>query len=91
MKKSSRPELDREAVLRIVTLAREERKPFDEIKKVFGLPEKDVTEIMRKQLPADDFESWKKKVAAKKPKPMTQFNIIQDDELDSKYYIRNKF
>ncbi|MCW4470551.1 TIGR03643 family protein [Flavobacterium sp. MFBS3-15] len=91
MKKSSRPELDREAIQRIVTLAREERKPFDEIKKIFGLPEKDVTEIMRKQLPADDFESWKKKVAAKKPKPMTQMNIIEDDELDSKYYIRNKF
>ncbi len=91
MKKSSRPELDREAIERIVTLASEEKKPFDEIKKIFGLPEKDVTEIMRKQLSADNFELWKKKVAAKKPKPAPPINVIQDDELDSKYYIRNKF
>ena len=91
MKKSSRPELDREAIERIVTLAQEEKKPFEEIKKIFGLPEKDVTEIMRKQLSADNFELWKKKTAAKKPKPVPQINIIEDDELDSKYYIRNKF
>ncbi len=91
MKKSSRPELDREAIERIVTLAQEEKKPFEEIKKIFGLPEKDVTEIMRKQLSADNFELWKKKTAAKKPKPAPQINIIEDDELDSKYYIRNKF
>lgn len=90
MKKSSRPELDREAVSRIVTLAREERKPFEEIKKIFGLAEKDVCDIMKKELSADDFELWKKKTAAKKPKPQ-QINIVKDDELDSKYYIRNKF
>lgn len=91
MKKSSRPETDREAIQRIMTLAQEERKPFEEIKKVFGLSEKEVTEIMRKELSADNFELWKKKTAAKKPKPMPHFNIIEDDELDSKYYIRNKF
>ncbi|MEL1245379.1 DUF2805 domain-containing protein [Flavobacterium sp. DGU11] len=91
MKKSNRPDLDREALERIVTLAQEERKPFEEIKKIFGLAEKEVTEIMRKQLSADNFELWKKKTAAKKPKPMPQINIIEDDDLDSKYYIRNKF
>lgn len=91
MKKSSRPELGREAIERIITLAQEERKPFEEIKKIFGLPEKEVTEIMRKELSADNFELWKKKTAAKKPRPMPQLNIIEDDELDSKYYIRNKF
>lgn len=91
MKKSNRPELDREALERIVTLAQEERKPFEEIKKIFGLAEKEVTEIMRKQLSNDNFELWKKKTAAKKPKPMPQINVIEDDDLDSKYYIRNKF
>lgn len=92
MKKSSTNELDREAIDRIVTLAQEERKPFEEIKKEFGLPEKEVTEIMRKRLSSDNFELWKKKVAAKKPKPKPlSFNTFEDDDLDSKYYIRNKF
>lgn len=88
MKKSSKLELDREAIERIVTLAQEERKPFEEIKKEFGLGEKEVTDIMKKKLSADNFELWKKKTAAKKPKPKP---VIDDDELDAKYYIRNKF
>jgi uncharacterized protein (TIGR03643 family) len=90
MKKSSRAELDGEALIRIVTLAQEEKKPFEEIKKHYGLSEKEVTEIMKKRLSADNFEIWKKKTAAKKPKPMN-FSAFEDDELDSKYYIRNKF
>jgi uncharacterized protein (TIGR03643 family) len=91
MKKSNRLELDKEAIERIVTLAQEERKPFEEIKKEFGLPEKEVTEIMRKRLSADNFELWKKKTAAKKPKPKPQVHDLFDDELDSKYYFKNKF
>ncbi len=90
MKKSSRGELDREALDRIATLAQEERKPFEEIKKEFGLSEKEVTDIMKKRLSADNFELCKKKTAAKKPKPVN-FNSFEDDDLDTKYYIRNKF
>ncbi len=90
MKKSNRLEPDKETLDRIVTLAQEERKPFEEIKKEFGISEKEVTEIMRKRLAADNFELWKKKVAGKKPKPQN-FNEIEDDDLDSKYYFKNKF
>ncbi len=88
MKKSNHLELDRETIERIVILAQEERKPFEEIKKQFGLAEKEVTEIMKKKLSADNFELWKKKTAAKKPKPVLD---DFDDELDAKYYMRNKF
>ncbi|TRW24681.1 DUF2805 domain-containing protein [Flavobacterium zepuense] len=90
MKRSSRSELDRDALERIVTLAQEEKKPFEEIKTQFGLSEKEVTDIMKKRLSADNFELWKKKTAAKKPKPKP-LNSIEDDELDSKYYFRDKF
>lgn len=88
--KKSRIELDRETIGRIVTLAQEERKPFEEIKKAYALGEKEVTDIMKKELSADNFELWKKKMAGKKPKPKP---IVQDDfdELDSKYYFRHKF
>lgn len=90
MKKSNHLELDRETIERIVILAQEERKPFEEIKKQFGLAEKEVTEIMKKKLSADNFELWKKKTAAKKPKPKPVHDDF-DDELDAKYYMRNKF
>ncbi|WP_330441929.1 DUF2805 domain-containing protein [Flavobacterium sp. C4GT6] len=92
MKKSNRTELEKEAIDRIVSLAQEEKKPFEEIKKQFGLSDKEVTEIMKKRLPADNFELWKKKVAGKKPKPKSQnFSALEDDDLASKYYFKNKF
>lgn len=92
MKKSKRVELNNEDIERVVSMAQEERKPFEVVKEEFGISENEVTEIMRKRLSKDNFELWKKKVAAGKPKPKpVKFNDFEDDELDSKYYIKNKF
>ncbi|MGC4041542.1 MAG: TIGR03643 family protein [Flavobacterium sp.] len=89
MKKSKLMELDSEQIERVVNMAQEERKPFEAIKEEFGLHENEVTELMRKRLSKDNFELWKKKAAGSKPKPRP---IVDDfDELDSKYYIKNKF
>jgi uncharacterized protein (TIGR03643 family) len=90
MKKSKRAALDNEQLERVISMAQEERKPFEVIKAEFGLSENEVTEIMRKRFPKEKFELWKKKATASKPKPKP---ILDDvlDELDSKYYIKNKF
>ncbi len=89
MKKSKRVELDNEQIERVISMAQEEKKPFEVIKVEFGISENEVTEIMKKRLSKDNFELWKKKVTASKPKPKP---IIDDfDDLDSKYYIKNKF
>ncbi|UOK43822.1 MULTISPECIES: TIGR03643 family protein [Flavobacterium] len=91
MKKSKISEMDHETLNRIVTMAQEEKKPFEVIKEEFGISENDVTETMRKKLSKDNFELWKKKVTASKPKPKPQkFNDLEDDDLDSKYYFKNK-
>ncbi|WP_300566032.1 TIGR03643 family protein [Flavobacterium sp.] len=91
MRKSKIAELDRETLERLVSMAQEERKPFEAIKEEFGITENEVTEFMRKKLPKDKFELWKKKVTATKPKPK-QINIDEfDDDLDGKYYLKNKF
>ncbi|MEZ4854223.1 TIGR03643 family protein [Flavobacterium sp.] len=92
MKKKKISELDNETIERIVSMAQEEKKPFAVIKEEFGISENEVTELMRKKLPKDTFEVWKKKVSASKPKPKPQrFNDIEDDDLDTKYYFKNKF
>ncbi|MGV3696598.1 TIGR03643 family protein [Flavobacterium sp.] len=89
MKKSKLMEFDSEKLERVVSMAQEERKPFEVIKEEFGLNENEVTELMRKRLSKDNFELWKKKACGSKPKPKP---IIDDfDDLDSKYYIKNKF
>ena len=75
---------------KLVSLALEERNPFEIIKKEFGLVEKEVLEIMKKKLTADKFELWKKKANAGKPKPKPMKIDDFDDDLDGKYYIKNK-
>lgn len=89
--KKSRRELTREENERLISLALEERNPFEVIKKELGIDEKEVLEIMKKRMPADQYEVWKKKANAAKPKPKPVRIDDFDDELDGKYYIKNKF
>jgi len=90
MKKSNRLELDNEQLERLVSMALEERKPFEVIKEEFGVPEKEVIEIMRKRLTKDRFELWRQKAAASKPKPKPVVIDDFDEDLDGKYYLKNK-
>ncbi|HEX8269429.1 MAG TPA: DUF2805 domain-containing protein [Flavobacterium sp.] len=90
MKKSKRIDLSWEQSERLVTLALEERNPFEIIKKDFGLAEKEVLEFMKKRLTNEKFELWKKKALASKPKPKPPKIDEFDEELDGKYYIKNK-
>lgn len=92
MKKRKISDFDNETIERIVSMAQEEKKPFEVLKEEFGITENDVTELMRKHLSKDNFELWKKKAIASKPKPKPiKYNPIEDDDLDSKYYFKNKF
>ena len=91
MKKSNRKELNWEQTERLVSLALEERNPFEIIKKEFGFSEKEILEIMKKKMPLEKFEMWKKKAIANKPKPKPIKIDDFDEDLDGKYYIKNKF
>ncbi len=90
MKKRKLSELDKETIDRIVAIAQEEKRPFEAIKNEFGLAEKQLIELMKKTLSVDNFELWKKKAQTKKPKPKPILEEF-DDDLDSKYYFKNKF
>jgi uncharacterized protein (TIGR03643 family) len=91
MKKGKRVELTPDDLARLITMAQEEKKPFEAIKAEFQVPEVEVTEIMRKKLSKDNFELWKKKVAGSKPKPKPAVIDDFDEDLDGKYYLKNKF
>ncbi|SEJ56914.1 TIGR03643 family protein [Cyclobacterium xiamenense] len=47
---------------RIVEMAWEDRTPFDAIFRQFGLPEKEVIQLMRRELKASAFRRWRKRV-----------------------------
>mgnify|MGYP003455508626 CR=1 FL=1 len=91
MKKGKRVELTPDDLARLITMAQEEKKPFEAIKAEFQVPEAEVTEIMRKKLSKDNFELWKKKVAGSKPKPKPAVIDDFEEDLDGKYYLKNKF
>ena len=90
MKKSNRSELSYEQAERLITMALEERKPFEVIKEEFGTSEKEVLEIMKKRLPKEKFELWRTKANASKPKPKPLVRDDFDEDLDGKYYMKNK-
>ena len=92
MKKNKISEFDNATLARVVALAQEEKKPFEILKVQFDVSENEVIELMRMRLSKDNFELWKKKVAANQPKPKPiKYNELEDDDLDSKYYFKNKF
>lgn len=47
---------------RIIEMAWEDRTPFEAIEHQFGLPEKEVIKLMRKELKAGSFRRWRKRV-----------------------------
>jgi uncharacterized protein (TIGR03643 family) len=90
MRKSKKEALTQEQIERVIAMAQEEKKPFEVLKAEFGISENEVTEIMKKNFSKENFELWKKKLACKpKPKPV---NLDDDlDDLEEKFYIKNKF
>ncbi len=57
MRKSKIADLDRETLERLISMAQEERKPFEVIKEEFGISENEVTELLRKRLSKDQFDN----------------------------------
>ena len=92
MRKSKRLQLDESLLTRVVEMALEEKNPFQTLKIEFGISENEVIDILRKKLPKDRFDEWRKSVSTKKPKLTKPTNIDDFDEnLNGKYYIpKNK-
>ena len=53
---------------RIIEMAWEDRTSFDAIEKQFGIAEKDVIKLMRKELKEKSFKMWRKRVNGRSTK-----------------------
>lgn len=62
------PELDSETVDRVVEMAWEDRTPFEAIEVQFGLKEKQVIELMRREMKASSFRMWRERVTGRNTK-----------------------
>ncbi|WP_372926497.1 TIGR03643 family protein [Marinobacter sp.] len=53
---------------RIIEMAWEDRTPFEAIESLYGLQEKDVIGLMRRELKPGSFRLWRKRVSGRKTK-----------------------
>jgi len=53
---------------RIIEMAWEDRTPFDAIKAQFGIPEKEVISLMRREMKESSFKMWRKRVQGRTTK-----------------------
>jgi uncharacterized protein (TIGR03643 family) len=61
-------ELNRADRSRVIEMAWEDRTPFEAIESVYGLSEKDVIELMRRELKASSFRLWRARVSGRRTK-----------------------
>ncbi len=62
------PPLTPQDIDRIIEMAWEDRTPFDAIEVQFGLSEKDVIELMRRQLKPSSWRLWRERVQGRASK-----------------------
>ena len=63
-----RPILNSQEVSRIIEMAWEDRTPFEAIERRFGLAEKQVVSLMRRQLKRKTFTNWRARVSGRRTK-----------------------
>jgi uncharacterized protein (TIGR03643 family) len=63
---------------RIIEMAWEDRTPFEAIELQFQLKEKEVIELMRKNMKSSSFRMWRKRMAGRK----TKHKNLRADSID---------
>ena len=61
-------QLSQEDIDRIIEMAWEDRTPFEAILFQFGVPEKEVIELMREEMRASSWQMWRARVQGRKTK-----------------------
>lgn len=70
------PELSSADRDRVIEMAWEDRTPFDAIERQFGLQEKDVIALMRREMKPSSFRMWRKRVSGRSTKHRKQRNFF---------------
>jgi uncharacterized protein (TIGR03643 family) len=68
--------LDSETIDRIIEMAWEDRTPFEAIEYQFGLSEKEVIALMRREMQASSFRMWRKRVSGRKTKHLKERDFL---------------
>ena len=70
------PDLNTETIDRIVEMAWEDRTPFEAIELQFGLLEKQVIALMRREMKSSSFKMWRERVTKRKTKHLQKRDFL---------------
>ena len=70
------PELASETIDRIIEMAWEDRTPFEAIEEQFGLQEKQVIALMRREMKASSFQMWRERVTGRNSKHLQKREFV---------------
>jgi uncharacterized protein (TIGR03643 family) len=70
------PELDSETIDRILEMAWEDRTTFEAIELQFGLQEKQVIALMRREMKPSSFRMWRERVTGRATKHAAKRDFI---------------
>ncbi|MBD2464903.1 TIGR03643 family protein [Oscillatoria sp. FACHB-1407] len=70
------PELDTQTIDRVIEMAWEDRTPFEAIALQYGLQEKQVIALMRREMQPSSFKMWRKRVTGRKTKHLKQRDFL---------------
>jgi uncharacterized protein (TIGR03643 family) len=69
-------ELTQENIDRIIEMAWEDRTTFESIELQFGILEKQVISLMRREMKESSFRMWRERVSGRKTKHLQKRNFI---------------
>jgi uncharacterized protein (TIGR03643 family) len=72
------PEIDSEIINRVIEMAWEDRTPFEAIEIQYGLQEKQVIALMRREMKESSFKMWRKRVTGRKTKHGEKHDFMSD-------------
>lgn len=70
------PNLDSETIDRIIEMAWEDRTPFEAIETQFGLLEKQVIALMKREMKQSSFRMWRERVNNRQTKHLQKREFI---------------
>jgi uncharacterized protein (TIGR03643 family) len=73
---SKKSKIQPEIIHRIIEMAWEDRTPFEAIEIQFGLSEKEVITLMRREMKPSSFKMWRKRVSGRKTKYANQRDFL---------------
>lgn len=70
------PILDSETIDRILKMAWEDRTPFEAIESQFGLQDKQIIALMRREMQVSSFKMWRQRVSGRLTKHLKQRDFV---------------